>query len=249
LFNSEARPSGGSVPGLIYGALGSAMILLSLLLGVRKKFPTMRVGRVHTWMKAHVWLGFLSFPLILFHSGFSLGGSLTTVLMVLFTVITASGIIGVVLQQFIPRLMMGQLPTESIYEQANEILQKIQEAAAKIVESLAPTPQEAGDYQVVKEFYNKEIKFFLKDGSSPGQLLSSEHKTRIAFEHVRKLLQPASHASLDNLRELVEQRRQLKLQLRLHHALHGWLLVHVPLSWALLLLAAVHAVMAVRYAG
>jgi hypothetical protein len=29
--------------------------------------------------------------------------------------------------------------------------------------------------------------------------------------------------------------------------MHGWLLVHVPLSMALLLLGAVHAVVALRY--
>ena len=29
--------------------------------------------------------------------------------------------------------------------------------------------------------------------------------------------------------------------------MHGWLLVHVPLSMALLLLGAVHAVIALRY--
>jgi hypothetical protein len=33
----------------------------------------------------------------------------------------------------------------------------------------------------------------------------------------------------------------------MHHVLHGWLLVHVPLSYATLLLGAVHAVIALRY--
>jgi hypothetical protein len=33
----------------------------------------------------------------------------------------------------------------------------------------------------------------------------------------------------------------------LHRWLHGWLLVHIPLSLALILLGAVHAVMALRY--
>jgi hypothetical protein len=33
----------------------------------------------------------------------------------------------------------------------------------------------------------------------------------------------------------------------LHRWLHGWLLLHVPLSLALLLLGAVHAIIALRY--
>jgi hypothetical protein len=39
----------------------------------------------------------------------------------------------------------------------------------------------------------------------------------------------------------------LSLQGRLHLWLHGWLLLHIPLSLALILLGAVHAVMALRY--
>jgi hypothetical protein len=39
----------------------------------------------------------------------------------------------------------------------------------------------------------------------------------------------------------------LRRQVRLHHWLHDWLLFHIPLSFALLLLGAVHAVMALRY--
>ena len=37
------------------------------------------------------------------------------------------------------------------------------------------------------------------------------------------------------------------MQKRLQHWLHGWLLVHVPLSMALLLLALVHTVVSLRY--
>ena len=44
-----------------------------------------------------------------------------------------------------------------------------------------------------------------------------------------------------------EEKRQLDRQSRLHKVLHGWLLVHIPLSYALLLLGAVHAVMALRF--
>ena len=46
---------------------------------------------------------------------------------------------------------------------------------------------------------------------------------------------------------MCEERRQLAAQERLQRWLHGWLLVHVPLSYALLLLSTVHAVQSVRY--
>ena len=35
--------------------------------------------------------------------------------------------------------------------------------------------------------------------------------------------------------------------MRLHHVLHGWLFVHVPLSYGLMVLATVHAIQALQY--
>ena len=37
------------------------------------------------------------------------------------------------------------------------------------------------------------------------------------------------------------------LESRLHKVLHGWLLVHIPLCYAVLLLGAVHAVVALKF--
>src|SRR5213593_4459222 len=56
--------------------------------------------------------GVVGFALILYHAGFGWGGTLTLALMVLFTIVIASGIYGVILQQFMPRLMMDRLPLE-----------------------------------------------------------------------------------------------------------------------------------------
>ena len=55
------------------------------------------------------------------------------------------------------------------------------------------------------------------------------------------------HEPLGDLALIVEERRQLAAQKRMHHVLHGWLIVHVPLSYALMILAAVHAVQALRF--
>jgi hypothetical protein len=33
----------------------------------------------------------------------------------------------------------------------------------------------------------------------------------------------------------------------MQHALHGWLLLHVPASWIMIVLIPVHAVMSLRY--
>jgi hypothetical protein len=265
---SASGPSGGSQPGLIYGAVGSAMMLFALLLNARKKKPTMRVGRLYTWMQGHVWLGLLSYPMILFHAGFSLGGPLTTILMILFTVIVISGVAGLALQQVIPRIMLEQLPMESIYEQIDHVLDQLRKEADDLVNAIVekntaeafvmevasarpktvtiPTEKTPAD-AALRDFYLQEVKPFLHDQARAEGKLSTRQNAENVFDQIRKILPPELHQQLEDLQLMVEERRQLLRQVRLHHLLHGWLLVHVPLSFALLVLAAVHAVAALRY--
>jgi len=67
--------------GLFFAALATGVIVFECLLGLRKKYPASRLGRVKTWLSAHVWLGLLSFLLILLHSGFHWGHGLAALLM------------------------------------------------------------------------------------------------------------------------------------------------------------------------
>ena len=121
---------GGSAIGIIYGSIGSALMLFAGLLGARKKFPVWRVGRATAWMRGHLWLGLLSFPFILFHSGFSLGAApLTRTLMVLFLIVVLSGILGAVLQEFIPRVITRRVPMETVYEEIDHVCQQLLEEA------------------------------------------------------------------------------------------------------------------------
>jgi hypothetical protein len=67
------------------------------------------------------------------------------------------------------------------------------------------------------------------------------------FEELRRITDKRLHGDIGTLEALCEQRSQIEQQRRMHRWLHGWLLVHVPLSYALVLLGAVHAVMALYY--
>src|SRR5688572_5793794 len=141
--NALNGPSGGSWEGLGFGIVGFAFMLFAGLLGLRRKVPTWRVGRATLWMRAHIWLGLLSFPLILFHGGFGFGGPLTLVLMILFIVVFVSGIVGLLLQQALPRLMLTRLPLETVYEQVDSVVvQLLAESDALIAAACGALPVE-----------------------------------------------------------------------------------------------------------
>jgi hypothetical protein len=88
-------------------------------------------------MAAHIWLGLLSLPLLLLHGGFhfSLSAStLAALLMWLLVLVVGSGVLGLVLQNSLPRLMLEQVPAETIHAQIGHILEQYRAEAQRLVE-------------------------------------------------------------------------------------------------------------------
>jgi hypothetical protein len=99
----------------------------------------------------------------------------------------------------------------------------------------------------LRRFYSNEMCPFLERPKQRGLRLGDAAKASSAFAGLRTLLPAAAHVTLADLEDICDEARQLMRQERLHHWLHGWLLLHIPLSLALILLGAIHAVMALRY--
>ncbi len=232
---SPGGPRGGSPVGLAFGIIGYALMLYAGLLGARKKVPVWRIGRTKTWMRGHLWLGLLSFPLILFHGGFAYRGPLTAILMLLFFIVIASGILGAALQHYMPRVMTTQVTMETIYEEIPHVRAQLKEEADQLMEGAALVEVEHEDKVRLREIYLAKIRPAL------------EQPDANLFDPLRVLVAAPLHGVLDDLENICEEERQLNRQIRLYHWLHGWLLVHVPFSIVLLILGGVHAVMALRY--
>lgn len=294
-LNEPNGPRGGSLAGLIFGFAGTGVIIFECLLSLRKKYPASPMGRVHTWLKAHVWLGLLSFLLILFHAGFDWGQGLAAWLMWIFLAITLSGVAGVFLQWWLPRRMTSEVKRETIYEQIPEVVRALRFEADERIEYLTADLRMAEEEDkrafraggkkfyydpvqfksagekimavrekrkataqieldtvstdAVRAHYLEEIRPFLaeKPGAGTVRLFNDPATVGAYFSHLRTILPVAAHEVLHDVEEIVEERRQLLRQESMHRLLHGWLLVHVPLSFAFLVLTVVHAVMSLRY--
>lgn len=287
-------PRGGSLEGLIFAFAGTTLIVFECLLSLRKKYPASPFGRVHTWLKAHVWLGSLAFLLILFHAGFRWGQGLASLLMWLFAVITASGIYGLILQQVLPRRLTELVSRETLYDQIPEVIETLRMEASERVEFVTadlgieeqeaeviraggkkfyfdpaqrksagekveaerqkrrgspqiPVGDEAAD--ALRAHYLQEVRPFLTNRTTreSRRLFRTRDAVAAYFHQLRTILPVPTHGVLEDLEQICEERRQLDVQRRLHHWLHAWLYLHVPLSFAFLVLTAVHAVMSLRY--
>lgn len=110
-------PSGGSLPGLIFGIIAALMMVYAGLLGARRRFPSAPLGNAKFWMRSHLWSGTLTVPFALYHAGFGLGGWLEFVLWGLFFAVILSGFWGLALQNFLPKMMLDNISRETFFEQ------------------------------------------------------------------------------------------------------------------------------------
>jgi hypothetical protein len=103
--------------------------------------------------------------------------------------------------------------------------------------------------EALRAHYIQEVRPFLETEAAADsrRLFASREAVAGYFGHLRTIMPVAAHQVLSDLESICEERRQLMVQRRLHRWLHTWLLVHVPLSFALLVLTAVHAVLSLRY--
>ncbi len=264
-MTAPGGPKGGSFPGLVYGIIGYGFMLFAGLLGARKKVPVWRIGRAKTWMRGHLWLGLLSFPMILFHGGFAWRGPLTAVLMALLFIVVVSGVAGAVLQHYLPRLMTRGVPLETIYEEIPHVREQLRDEAESLVTSVFGTVDgsnanvdamvavvslveiEQEEKEHFRELYIGTMRPFFANPEAPGAELREPQRSAEIFASLRRMLPSSVHSVLADLESICEEERQLNRQVRLYRWLHGWLLVHVPLSIVLLVLGGVHAIMALRY--
>jgi hypothetical protein len=247
--------TGGTTVGLWYGVAGSALMIYAGLLSAHRKLLRWAWLPARAWMlKGHIWLGLLSLVFILCHSGFQWGGVLERILWVVFALTLITGIVGLALQQVVPGLLTLRLAVEVPYEQIPHVLQSLRAEADRLVEEVSPTLGGVTAAEIepatalkreVRVYYEKEARPFLCSHNGAGV-----RRRNVESQLTRFIASPdlaEVREQLERLRELCSRGRDIAEQERLHHWLHAWLLVHVPLAVALLILGIAHAVLSTYY--
>jgi hypothetical protein len=261
LAPAEPRFRSGGWLGLTFGIIAFALMLFAGLLGARRKVPGWRIGRMQTWMRAHLWLGLLSLPFVWLHAaGAWADGPLTKALMLLFYITVASGVIGAVAQAVLPTMMTAQVPMETIYQQIPAIRQQLLEEAKQLytevtqeTQAAAAAANDSGSFRSIlsaaeplREFWEDEVFPFLVDPRGRHEL-ATQRGLQQRFNAIYMLLPRGHRQPLAGLEQICVEENQLSRQETLHRWMHGWLLIHVPVSYAVLLLTVVHAIAALRY--
>jgi hypothetical protein len=173
--------------------------------------------------------------------------------------------VGVVLQQILPRLLKAQVPCEAPYEQIPHLCEMMRREADALVDAVcgpndAPPPdvestlaaaQYASDARAqLRDFYEQAVRPFLAPHVPRGSPLLNPVQVEARFSKLRRLPgMEEIETEVARLARCCEERRLLSVQERIHFWLHVWLLVHVPLSVALLVLGVLHIVTALNAGG
>jgi hypothetical protein len=251
--------SGGSRLGLCYGFFGAALMLAAALLSVVRRLPLRWRSRGQpAWLRAHVWLGSLAAVFLVCHGGLRWGGPLEWLLWLVLAGVLATGVLGLVLQQVLPRLLARRVPCEvppgSWAEVVRGLRRKADDITDRVCGPFDPKAQRATGRSAqeargqLRAFYEHEVRPFLARHPPRASPLSAAGQAAARFSRFCQLPALAAvRADVEQLAGLCEERRLLAEQERLHFWLNAWLLLHVPLSAALLTLTAIHAISALYF--
>ena len=205
--------------------------------------------------------------MVLFHAAFHARGLLAFILMLLTFIVVFSGIYGAYLQHTLPTRMFREVPYETIYDQIpviqEQLVAEARQHAVNVTQMLAPArgagatvtatlveiPEYGNEVAAFDTFFESKVEPYLKAERKRAARMDLRHPAEAAraFEDYRKIFPPTAWQPITALEDICSEKRQLDHQIRLHHWLHGWLLIHLPISAALLLLAFIHAVVALHY--
>lgn len=231
-------PNGGTWLGYTLGTIGAAMILWLMWFGMRKRSYT-RVGRLQTWLSAHVYLGLALIVVATLHTGFHFGWNIHTLAYALMMVVIASGIFGIAVYARVPDLMTRNRHGQTI--------SSLQAKIAALDGELRQTSLGLDDAQgslVLAAIRQPAI------GGSAWRQLSGKRPDCATRRALRVI--SAADATADQraqvqrvlglLGERLEHLDVISRDLRFKALMDVWLYLHVPLSFALLAALVAHVI-------
>lgn len=242
---TEPFTHGGSPMGVVYGVLGTLAVLGLLYYGVRKRSYRSKMGTLEGWLQVHLYLGFLSAVLILFHTGFRFHDKVAVAAFVVLLIVVASGFWGALAYTSLPRRLTaieGDLTSEEMSAQLNQLGRAVDRLAAGKSSAFRDVAK-----RLLGELRPQPFAGWRILGRAGGEERLDEKLLKALVARV----QASEQADLRQLLVLARQRRELNRRLvaqqRYKNYLDVWLYLHLPLSIALVALIAAHLIAVFYY--
>ena len=209
------------------------------------------------WRKVHIFVGYLLIAAFISHSDFSLPDTVFEwALWVAFVLLTLSGIFGTYLAWSL-RAKHG-LDERTNYDRIPirraELAREVQAAVTMTDPAAAAIALPAPPYDAwVKDLYTVHLRdFFLGQRNFLAHLIGSQRPVKRLIDEIDNLsryVDQRSQEKLAAIRRLVVEKDRLDFA-RVHLGLSkGWLFVHVPVTYALVVLAVLHVIVVYAFAS
>lgn len=235
-------------------ARDSGWLLVTLIVflaayNLRKKLPFLPLGSSSTWLQFHIYTGLLTAVVFGTHVGWRIpSGPFETVLAALYLVVFGSGIVGL----FLSRSFAKRLTTrgnEVMFERIPVYRKRLQHEA----ETLVLTFLAESESSAVAQFYADRLEPFFARMRHFWQHLAQSNRPRVALlkeiHAYDRFLNEGEREAMQQLAGHVERKDDLDYQFALQATLKYWLFGHVPLTYALLVFAVVHALLVSAFSG
>ena len=235
--------------GIYTGGLLLALVLALTLFNARKKLPFLPLGNAAAWLQVHIYVGWFSLVVFLLHLHFRMPhGLLQGALAFFFCLVAFSGVFGLYISRsFPPRMARSGEPL--IYERIPAYRLKIKQTVEDLIRraELETASSTLGDYYIANL-----RSFFDHVPAVPSAFLNPDHAAHGILAGVTALnryLNPKEREIAREISDWIETKQNLDFQYASQRLLKLWLFIHIPGTYALILLALVHGYLATIYAG
>jgi hypothetical protein len=226
-----------------------ALLVASSAYNAKKRLSVFPAGRSTHWFRSHVYGGVLSGVLFFVHTGpNAVRGSLEIALGALFALVFASGAFGLLFAWALPP-RLAATGEEVIYERIPCLRRQILEAGDELAVRAATMTRSTA----VSEFYLEKLRPFL-ESSRPrfAALIGAKGWGDTLIREVGRsapYMTAAERELLDELSKLILRKSNLDVHDAGQSLLKSWLFFHIPATYSLLLVALLHAFIAVSFSG
>jgi len=227
--------------GLSCGIVGTSLFLVNLSYLLRKRLVSLKwLGTLKSWMRMHVASGLLGAALILFHSAFLARSALAILALAGLLIVLTTGIVGRYLYAFVPRGRDGrELDATELRARVLRLRKELDQAgvAAPLLDAGAPLAARAETGFLGRVF-----------GVLAGNRAARRDFRRLSGEVKRHpALAPQAKRILPAARAFYRDRQRLARLSELRALLGSWRFLHRWLAIVLLVLAAFHIFVALRF--
>jgi hypothetical protein len=237
--------------------------VLAAGLGLQLFFHTaMKTARLSTrsalrWRKVHIFVGYLLIAAFLSHSDFSLpDANLEWALWASFVLVTLSGIFGTYLAWSLQakRGIDKRIVYDRIPARRAALAQEVHAAVAKSDPPEAAIALPAPPYHAwIADLYTSHLRdFFQGHRNFTAHLIGSQRPLKRLTDEIDTLSHYVDHESQQKLaaiKNLVVEKDRLDFARVYLRLTRGWLFVHVPVTYALIVLTVLHVVVVYAFSS